>query len=213
MRVHLVVAHPEVLSFNCALHEVAKHTLTELDMTYSESNLYMDQFEAIAGPADVAGYEGMQESFSLAKAQRYAIANDAFTEQITTEQRKLSECNLLILQFPLWWWSFPAILKGWIDRVLTSGFAYGQGAKLEPKKVMYSITTGGASDQDEIDYYQTKIDGLYQDIFGFMGWEIIPPFIAHGVQQQGYQARQLILRDYSAYLKTVLVSGSSLMIK
>ncbi|AOT10912.1 NAD(P)H-dependent oxidoreductase [Pseudoalteromonas luteoviolacea] len=204
MRVHLVVAHPEVLSFNCALHEVAKQTLTDLGISYSESNLYADQFEAIAGPTDVEGYAGTQETFNLAKAQRYALANNKFTEQIATEQQKLSECNLLILQFPLWWWSFPAILKGWIDRVLTSGFAYGQSATLEPKKVMYSITTGGASDQGEIDYYQKKIEGLYQDIFGFMKWEIISPFIAHGVQQKSHQARQMLLQDYEAYLKTTL---------
>ncbi|MCF6441357.1 NAD(P)H-dependent oxidoreductase [Pseudoalteromonas luteoviolacea] len=203
MRVHLIVAHPEEKSFNCALHQVAKQTLNEFGAIVTESNLYAEQFDAVAGSKDVMGFSE-PSGFNLAKAQRYALDNGAFCEQIKQEQKNLIACDLLILQFPLWWWSFPAILKGWIDRVLTSGFAYGQGAILVPKKVMYSITTGGAANQDEMAYYKGKIDGLYQDVFGFMGWKIVPPFIAHGVQQKSHKARQLILQDYQSHLNTIL---------
>ncbi len=111
----------------------------------------------------------------------------------------------MILQFPLWWWSFPAILKGWIDRTFTSGFAYGKDAKLLPKKVMYSITTGGANNAEELAYYKKKIDGLYQDIFGFIDWEIIPPFIAHGVQQKSEGERANLLTQYRQHLNKFVV--------
>ncbi len=127
---------------------------------------------------------------------------------ISQEQDKLVSSDLLIFQFPLWWWSFPSILKGWIDRVLSSGFAYGNNATLKPKKIMYSITTGGANSKEEWEYYQSKIDGLYQDIFGFIGWEVLPAFIAHGVQQKTDDERKQILKNYKEHLVKFVVADS-----
>ncbi|GAA1818089.1 NAD(P)H-dependent oxidoreductase [Nesterenkonia flava] len=45
--------------------------------------------------------------------------------EIHREQQRLAEASLLIIQFPLWWYGPPAILKGWFDRVLMNGFAHG----------------------------------------------------------------------------------------
>ncbi len=199
MKVHLVVAHPEKNSFNLALHQVAIDTFKNSDINTSISNLYIDKFAAIAGQTDVLDFPE-DETFNLAKAQRWAQKNKCFVDDITAEQQKLLSSDMLILQFPLWWWSYPAILKGWLDRVLSSGFAYGDGAELGRKKVMYSITTGGANNQEELEYYQQKIAGLYQDVFGFIGWQVMPAFIAHGVQQKTLQERTIILNDYEKHL-------------
>ena len=46
------------------------------------------------------------------------------THDIAREQDKLRWADTVILQFPLWWFSMPAILKGWIERVYAYGFAY-----------------------------------------------------------------------------------------
>lgn len=199
VKVHLVVAHPEKASFNFALHQTAICALNEEGIEISISDLYSEKFDPTAGHSDVCNFP-VGESFNLAKAQRWALETSSFTKSIVDEQSKLKSCDILVLQFPLWWWSFPAILKGWIDRVLTSGFAYGKDATLIPKKVMYSITTGGASTKEEFEYYQSKIDGLYQDIFGFIGWEALPPFISHGVQQISLTERVKILNDYKSHL-------------
>jgi len=207
MKVHLLVAHPEKNSFNLALHKTAIDILKNENIEISVSELYADQFDPVAGQGDFYKFPS-EEYFSLNKAQRWAIDNNAFVESIKQEQSKLKSSDFLILQFPLWWWSFPAILKGWIDRVITSGFAYGKGSTLSPRKVMYSITTGGADNKEELDYYQNKIDGLYQDIFGFMGWEIFPAFIAHGVQQKSKDERLKILKNYKKHLIQQVVSSS-----
>ena len=199
MKVHLVVAHPEKESFNFALHQTAIRALNEEGIEICISDLYSEKFDPTAGHSDICNFP-MDESFNLAKAQRWALETSSFTKAIVDEQSKLKSCDILVLQFPLWWWSFPAILKGWIDRVLTSGFAYGKDATLTPKKVMYSITTGGASTEEEFEYYQSKINGLYQDIFGFIGWEALPAFISHGVQQISQTERVKILNDYKSHL-------------
>ncbi|MGC0272206.1 NAD(P)H-dependent oxidoreductase [Pseudactinotalea sp. Z1739] len=44
---------------------------------------------------------------------------------MAAEQAKLAAAEMVIIQFPLWWYGPPAILKGWFDRVLTAGFAHG----------------------------------------------------------------------------------------
>lgn len=204
VKVHLVVAHPEQCSFNFALHHTAVNVLKKANIEYVVSDLYKQNFNPVAGKGDTTNFP-TDELFQLAKAQRIALSSNAFDISIQKEQQKLLSCDLLLFQFPLWWWSFPGILKGWIDRVLSSGFAYGNNAILKPRKVMYSITTGGADSAEELMYYQNKIDGLYQDIFGFMGWETLPAFIAHGVQKKTDEERQQILTHYQAHLlKNVL---------
>ncbi|QPG06819.1 NAD(P)H-dependent oxidoreductase [Salinimonas marina] len=207
MEVHLVVAHPEQHSFNLALHKVALDTFRKEKFKVNVSDLYEQNFNPVAGKDDTTSFPS-DEYFQLARAQRFALANNTFIKTIADEQNKLLSSDLLIFQFPLWWWSFPSMLKGWVDRVLSSGFAYGKDAKLKPKKVMYSITTGGANSKEELAYYQTKIDGLYQDIFGFMGWEILPAFIAHGVQQKTNEERQQILASYHKHLLEKVLADS-----
>ena len=72
---------------------------------------------------------------------------------IKSEQRFVAAADFITLIFPLWWTGYPAILKGWIDRVLLNGFAFKHSPKtgitplLGGKKVQL-ITTMGASVKD-----------------------------------------------------------------
>jgi NAD(P)H dehydrogenase (quinone) len=207
VKVHLVVAHPEQGSFNFALHKTAVEVLKKENFKFEVSDLYEQNFNPVAGKGDTTNFP-TEDLFQLAKAQRLALSSNSFANSISQEQDKLVSSDLLILQFPLWWWSFPSILKGWIDRVLSSGFAYGKDATLKPKKIMYSITTGGANSKEEFEYYQNKIDGLYQDIFGFIGWEILPAFVAHGVQKITDDERVILLKSYKDHLAKNVIADS-----
>ncbi|NOU52173.1 hypothetical protein HG263_16715 [Pseudoalteromonas sp. JBTF-M23] len=71
---------------------------------------------------------------------------------------------------------------------------------------MYSLTTGGASNEERQTYYQQKIDGLYQDVFGFMSWQLLLPFIAHGVQQLSCEQRANLLKTYEQHLLNSVVN-------
>lgn len=63
---------------------------------------------------------------------------------VAKEQAGLKQADVVILSFPFFWYSVPAILKKWIDDVLVYGFAYGPGGdKVRGKKLLYSFTTGG----------------------------------------------------------------------
>lgn len=66
---------------------------------------------------------------------------------VATEQTALEQANVIVFQYPMHWYSIPAILKRYFDDVFAYGFAYGTGGdKLHGKKVIFSYTVGGAEE-------------------------------------------------------------------
>ena len=67
-----------------------------------------------------------------------------FEINIEREQRRLLDHDVMLFQFPLFWYSTPSLLKEWIDLVLEHGFAYGyKGDKLTGKCMMLAVTAAG----------------------------------------------------------------------
>ncbi|GAA1077395.1 NAD(P)H-dependent oxidoreductase [Tsukamurella spumae] len=95
---HWVYAHPRAESLNAALRDAGVERLRRDGWSVDVADLYAERFDPVLveeGGADV---------------------RDA--------QRRLVAADLVVLQFPLWWYGPPAMLKGWIDRVFERGFAY-----------------------------------------------------------------------------------------
>jgi glutathione-regulated potassium-efflux system ancillary protein KefF len=66
---------------------------------------------------------------------------------VVAEQRSLATAGTVVLQFPVYWYSVPALLKLWIDEVLERGWAYGPGGTaLRGKSMLVLATTGGQAD-------------------------------------------------------------------
>ncbi len=63
---------------------------------------------------------------------------------IDAEQQALLEADVIIWQFPFYWYSLPALMKKWLDDVFLHGFAHGSVQKLASKKLILSFTTGAA---------------------------------------------------------------------
>jgi len=92
-----------------------------------------------------------QRPFHASLDSREAYANGGQSDDISAEQDKLRWADTVILQFPLWWFSTPAILKGWVDRVYAYGVGehsdrhwgdrYGEGA-MTGKCAMLVVTKG-----------------------------------------------------------------------
>jgi NAD(P)H dehydrogenase (quinone) len=111
MRVFIVHAHPEPMSFNGALTRTATETLRAHGHEVIVSDLYAADFNPVSD------------------RRNFVTVQDAdFAPEIAAEMEKLFWCDALILQFPLWWFGLPAILQGWADRVFASGGRiYGGG--------------------------------------------------------------------------------------
>ncbi|MCP4494315.1 MAG: NAD(P)H-dependent oxidoreductase [Gammaproteobacteria bacterium] len=70
-----------------------------------------------------------------------------FAIDVESEQKALTDADVIIFQYPFYWYSIPGMLKEWLDRVFVYGFAYGStGDKLKGKEFIISTTVGGPVD-------------------------------------------------------------------
>ena len=208
MNVLIVYAHPEPKSFCGALKNLAVSTLTEAGHSVQVSDLHAMNFQAVASKEDFLELDN-PDFFKYQVEQKIAYENGKLAPDIVAEQNKLSRADFVILNFPLWWFSVPAIMKGWVDRVFTTGFAYGGGRMydrggLNGKKAMLSLTTGGPATM----YSSTGLNGeigqvlfpINHGILYFVGMQVLPPFIAWAPARVGDEGRQKYLQEYKELL-------------
>ena len=78
-----------------------------------------------------------------------------FDINVEIEQQRLLDHDVILFQFPLFWYSTPSIVKEWQDLVLEHGFAYGaDGDALDGKRMMIAVTAAGPADAYTAGGYQ-----------------------------------------------------------
>ncbi|WP_296229128.1 NAD(P)H-dependent oxidoreductase [Ralstonia sp. UBA689] len=186
MKVLVVHAHPEPQSFSSALGTAAVETLRAAGHEVFVSDLYAMGFNPVASAADF-GKRIKPDYCVYALEQRNGVETETISADIRNELDKLLQCDLLILNFPLFWFSTPAILKGWIDRVLVSGTVYGgkrfyDRGGLRGKRALVSVTLGGQEHMFASDGVHGPLEGmlkhLLQGTLAYTGLDVLPPFIA-----------------------------------
>ena len=211
MNVLIVFAHPESRSFNGALKNLAIEVLRECRHEIRVSDLYASRFEAAGGPGDFSTLE-RTDVFRYQREQVKASGARTFVPQLMAEIDAVRWADLLILQFPFWWFSLPGILKGWVDRVFAMGFAYGYGrihesGPLRGKRAMLSLTTGSPAESYQVTGVNGDLDRLLfpiqYGILHFIGMEVLPPFIAYGAARADDELRAEYLRSYRERLETI----------
>jgi NAD(P)H dehydrogenase (quinone) len=192
MHVLIVCAHPEPVSFNTALRTAAVETLKKKGHEVKVSDLYAMKFDPVFKKEDFRSRADTSVFHPYPEAL-HASETKSFAPDILAEMEKVKWADLIIFQFPIWFTSWPAIIKGWVDRVFQAGFAftytnmYG-GGLLKGKKAMLLITTGAP----EIMY---KMGGPTGDIHVFLqpithatcectGLEVLPPYIVFNAAGQ-----------------------------
>jgi len=136
----------------------------------------------------------------------YDTYPDSFID-IKHEQTLLLNHDIIIFQFPLYWYSCPAILKEWQDLVLEHGFAYGEhGDKLVGKKMMLAISTGGSANSYSTDGYNEHDISQFLLPFSQMSklcnLEYLTPFVVHDIHKRHDPAR--IARKAKEYRQLLL---------
>lgn len=212
MKVLIVFAHPELKSFGHALLERGVQTLLSCGHQVQVSDLYAMNFNPVA-----TGTDFMERRFPHAlqydREQKQASKNRTFTPEIQSELDKLLWCDLLILQFPLWWFSVPAIMKGWIDRVFVNGTVYGSGGLrfdnggLKGRRAMLAITTGCLPDMVEpgglLGDRDVILWHLHHGVFGYSGLTVLEPFFAWSIHYADPEKRSGYLDAYERHLRSV----------
>jgi NAD(P)H dehydrogenase (quinone) len=208
MKVLIVHAHPEPQSFTAALRDQARDTLQAQGHEVQISDLYAMHWNPVASAEDFAARDN-PDYLVYALEQRLGVKSQSLAADIQQELDKLVWADLLILNFPIFWFSTPAILKGWIDRVLVSGICYGgkrfydQGG-LRGKKALVTVTLGGREHM----FGEGAIHGPLEDMLrpllrgtlAYVGLDVLPPFVAWHVPYISQQAREAFLTGYQQRL-------------
>ena len=193
MHALIVHCHPEPLSFNAALTEVAKTTLRQRGFCIDVSDLYRERFD----PCECAEHYRNRDNcavFSPLGEQRHAFETNTLPDDVQREIERLERADLVVFQFPIWWHGQPALLKGWFDRVLVNGGLYTSAMRYDRgyfrgRKAVCSVTTGAP----EIAFGPGSRGGEIERILWsthyslhYMGFQVLPPFVAFGIQGHGY---------------------------
>jgi NAD(P)H dehydrogenase (quinone) len=192
-KVLIVYAHPEPRSLTRHLVEVSVQTLQEQGHEVLQSDLYGMRWKAVFDADDFPA-RANPERLSFVEESGHAYHTGQQTPDVAAEQQKVLAADAIILQFPLWWFGMPAILKGWVDRVWAYGLAYGyqnagnrhrygDGA-FKGKRALLAVTVGGPAE----DYSPRGINGpLEQLLFPithgslfFPGMDVLPTYAVYG---------------------------------
>ncbi|AMV60624.1 NAD(P)H oxidoreductase YRKL at Putative NADPH-quinone reductase (modulator of drug activity B) at Flavodoxin 2 [Pediococcus damnosus] len=123
---------------------------------------------------------------------------------VTAEQDLLQENDRIIFQFPLYWYSAPAILKQWEDEVLTRNFVYGTGHALAKKELGIVVSTGdrqkGFVAGGEEQFTLSELLRPYQALAHKGEMTYLPPFPIFQFAYLSEQAKQRLLVSYQQYI-------------
>ena len=208
MKVLIVYAHPEPASFNGALKDLAVDVLRDAGHQVEVSDLYALNFDPAGGPGDFLERED-PSVFRYQREQIHASSANRFVPELKAELDKLLWADFVIFQFPLWWFSLPAILKGWVDRVFAMGFAYAPMKSYETgvfrgKRAMLSFTTGGPETTYGPHGKNGSLDELLKHVqYGmlyFVGMDVLPPFVAYSAARVPQEVRAQYLAQFKQRL-------------
>ncbi|HML84367.1 MAG TPA: NAD(P)H-dependent oxidoreductase [Bacteroidales bacterium] len=161
MKHHIIYANHNDGSFNHAVKNKIEETLKNAGHEVFVSDLYAMQFNPVLTSEDLK--------------RLYA---GEIAPEIKAEQNKIAEADVLVIIYPVWWTSMPAILKGYIDRVFQYGFAYKAGSNgiegmLHGKKVVLFSSTGQPKEAYQNGMYNAMNMTTNTGIFEFCGIEVL----------------------------------------
>ena len=185
----IVLAHPNRESFSMAICNRLKLELEAKDHAVDMIDLYRDNFDPVL------------KARELDPATKMNLDPD-----ILDYQKRISRADEIVLVYPLWWMHMPAIIKGFIDRVFTSGFAYDQDEDgnflfpLSDKRGNIIVPMGlpkHIADKDGTNQgiHLTQGKGL----FAFCGIKIRHEILFHSVPSVSHEERTQMLDSLKDY--------------
>jgi NAD(P)H dehydrogenase (quinone) len=168
----VIFAHPNPQSLNGAIKDAVVDTLKGKGFSVTVRDLYAMGFDP-----------------KLTVKDFQAMAGGGYAPDVAVEQKLISEAEVIAFVHPIWWFSMPAVLKGYVERVLVRGFAYdyipgGIKGLLAGKKVVVVNTTGGVKENYEGGMKQAMASTIDNGIIAFCGMTVSAHIFLHGVMQK-----------------------------
>jgi len=201
----IVFVHPEARSLNGHLKDITVRVLQELNYEVTVSDLYNENFKPLFEKSDYPFYQ--DETFSPGKANGMSVALNQLSADVRREKDRLTEAELIIFQFPVWWFSGPSMLHAYFERVLLPGWAYHtEKPALEGKKVLISVTTGGKEEE-----YVPGIAGTIKQAFhhmlvgtfAFMKMQVLEPLAVYNVIRSTDEERAAAVAKFETEIREI----------
>ena len=210
-RALIVHAHPEPASFCTAqMHEAAR-TLEKQGYEVEISDLYRVGWQAALDRHDFT--HPLEGHFKPQAEQLSAAQHGTFAPDIAAELARLEAADLLVFSFPLWWFSLPALLKGWVDRVFAMGAVYGAGVgtydrgRFVGRRALLLFTTGGPEaaygPQANNGELSTVLFHIHNGMLRFAGYTVLAPVVGYSPVRLGDDERASQLARVRAAFETL----------
>jgi NAD(P)H dehydrogenase (quinone) len=199
-RALIVHAHPEPTSFAAAQLQAAVASLGGAGHEVEVIDLYAQQWPPVLDRDEFAVADG---PFKPQAEQMRAAADGTLDDAVRTHLDRVLAADLLVLSFPLWWFSMPAILKGWVDRVFVMGALFGgdlglfDRAAMRGKRAVVLVTTGGPAESfttgGAFGAMEDFLFHIHRGMLEFVGYEVLSPVITYGPAHLGDHQRAAAL--------------------
>jgi NAD(P)H dehydrogenase (quinone) len=180
------------------------------------SNLHEMRFDPVSSRKNFTTVKD-PNYFKQQIEEMHATEMNGFSAEIASEMEKIEWCDLMIWQFPLWWFGLPAVFKGWVDRVFAMGriynseHIYGTGV-FRGKRALLSLTTGGPEEAYREGGFNGDIAAILRPIhrgmLQFVGFDVLAPQIVYGPVRMTDEQRQQAMITYAKRLKEIAQESS-----
>ena len=173
-----------------------------------------DGLTAAGGSAEIADIaaEGFDPRYTEDDL-RVVRGLGAVPEDVRREQERVERADAIVLVHPVYWWSMPSLLKGWIDRVFTFGWAFGtEESTVFARRDMHLVRLGGNSPEtyDKHGYREAMRTGIEHGIFEFSGGPVASTHLLHSSPEGvGQRASDVV----EAVVESVLTSRAEALVR
>lgn len=155
MQVLTVLCHPRRDSLTHAVTERFRAGLAQAGHGGELADLYDERFDPLMEPPDEPDWDDGRKRYS---------------DAVLAEQARIERHQAIAMVFPVWWWSVPAMLKGWIDRVWNNGWAYGSRKLALRRGLLIGVAASDAKTYDGARGYRPAMETqLVQGVLDYCG--------------------------------------------
>ncbi|UYZ15329.1 NAD(P)H oxidoreductase [Brevibacillus sp. WF146] len=192
MKVLTIVSHPRKESLTFSVAERFVQGLADAGHEVEVADLYGEEFHPLVLEKDEPDWENPRKSYS---------------SRVQAEMARLKRNDGLAFIFPLWWYSLPAITKGYIDRTWNYGFAYG-GSRLPHKKVLWIPLVGETEESLKKRQFDAMISHyLNVGLAGYTGISQSEVAFLYNTLAEDMDSEEEIKQHYDSLLKRAYELG------
>jgi NAD(P)H dehydrogenase (quinone) len=203
----VVLSHPEPTSFAAALAHTAADVLDAQLL-----DLYAEGFDPRLTAADFTDREDAARLRPM-EEQLHAVRTGSFAPDIARHVELLRSTDLLVMVQPFWWFSLPAMAKGWVDRVFVNGLAYEYPGHepwtgpLDHVRALAVFTSSYEREEFEpggrVGSVESVLYPLLWGTFAYCGMQVLEPFVAYAADSVDEETRAGYLEALGGRLESV----------